>query len=307
MATGAHHQSTSFDGTRRRADSFPDWPDVIPATEAEHLLQEADIRFVTANEWRWSEGQVLKRRCLPTSNLVWIHRGRGTLTCAGITYALQAPCIQIVPAGQWHSLTHSPGQPLASVSAHFTSNLPSGEELMTLLGAPHLIPADPTVDGVMMDALAQLARLDARRPPGWQILARAEIIRAIGHLLLHYGNSFRSASQTHGHSAPQLTAVFAHIEEYLALGPIPITRLADLAGVSTTHLRSLFRRITGMTPHQYVQSRRIAQACLRLREQQQTIADLAASVGIDETRVFHRLFKRLTGMTPRQWQQDGSA
>lgn len=74
--------------------------------------------------------------------------------------------------------------------------------------------------------------------------------------------------------------------------------------MSAVHLRTLFRRTTGRSPHRYVQSRRIALACRLLREEPDPVGSIAERVGLSEPRVFHRLFKAFTGTTPGRWRAE---
>ena len=103
--------------------------------------------------------------------------------------------------------------------------------------------------------MQQLARLDACRPPGWLMLARAELLRIFGHMWLHHGPDFSQAAPQPESDGRRLAPALTSIERDLSDGPIVVRELAELCQMSEVHLRTVFRRATGMAPHHYVQSR----------------------------------------------------
>ncbi len=290
-----------FSGCRRVPASFPDWPGALGGLSIERILAAARIEFVSAAEWSWIEGRSVPRRRMPTTTIGFHYAGAGRLRLAGREHRITSPSLQIVPAGVWHDVRHEPGQPLASIGLHFQAPLPGGGELIETLGFPITLPIDPDgVDAPLVESMRTLARLDAHRPVGWRMLASAEVVRVLMHLVLEHGQSFRPVAAMHSLPA-RLAPALALIERELPAGPVRIGDLAAVAGVSTVHLRTLFHRATGTSPHRYVQARRIALACQLLREDDAPVAVIAERVGLPQPRVFHRLFKASTGTTPGRW------
>ena len=77
--------------------------------------------------------------------------------------------------------------------------------------------------------------------------------------------------------------------------------LADLAGETATspfHFLRSFRRMTGMTPHQYVLRTRLHRAAVRLRLSEEPISAIAFDAGFNDLSTFNRRFRRVMGMTP---------
>lgn len=293
-----------FAGCRRIAQSFPAWPGALAGEAAGRILEAARIEFISAAEWRWNEGRSIPRRCMPTTTIGYQYAGSGRMRLAGREHRLASPSLQIVPAGLWHDVRHDPGRPLSVIGLHFQAPLPGGGELAETLGFPPVLALDPRgADRPLVEAMHELARLDAHRPPGWRLFARAELIRVLMHLVLHHGASFRPAAASASLPA-RLAPALALVERELTAGPIRIGDLAAAAGVSAVHLRTLFRRTTGKSPHRYVQSRRIALACRLLREEPAPVGSIAERVGLSEPRVFHRLFKVFTGTTPGRWRAE---
>ena len=68
--------------------------------------------------------------------------------------------------------------------------------------------------------------------------------------------------------------------------------LADAVGVSPTDVTRIFRRETGLTPWQYLNRYRVAQAQRLLRESDISVTEIAAQVGFNDAAYFSRIFRR---------------
>jgi YesN/AraC family two-component response regulator len=86
----------------------------------------------------------------------------------------------------------------------------------------------------------------------------------------------------------------------------PITRekIADHIGISADYLTDCFRQELGITPITYIRRYRIRQACEILRNSDQTITQIALSVGFSDSAHFTRTFQREIGMTPRAYRDE---
>ena len=80
--------------------------------------------------------------------------------------------------------------------------------------------------------------------------------------------------------------------------PLPVTRLARIAGLSSFHFIRAFRARTGQTPHQYVRARRIARAQELLVTTPLPVTEICEEVGFRSLGSFSSIFRRLTGETP---------
>jgi AraC family transcriptional regulator len=86
-------------------------------------------------------------------------------------------------------------------------------------------------------------------------------------------------------------------------------RLADLSAVvhmSPYHFARLFKRSTGVPPHQFLLRHRIDQARALLAAQRVPIAEIARSVGFRTPSHFTTTFRRVTGVTPSAYRGSGA-
>ncbi len=87
---------------------------------------------------------------------------------------------------------------------------------------------------------------------------------------------------------------------------LEVHSLAKMSCISTEHYIRKFTEQIGMTPLQYIQTKRIQRAQLILILKGISIKDVAYSVGFSDISYFNRVFKRLVGCTPQTYRQQKS-
>ncbi len=75
-------------------------------------------------------------------------------------------------------------------------------------------------------------------------------------------------------------------------------QVAALSGISDTQLRTLFARLYGCTPLEYVTERRVARAERLLRETALPLSEIREACGFRDAAHFRRVFQKLRGCTP---------
>ena len=81
-----------------------------------------------------------------------------------------------------------------------------------------------------------------------------------------------------------------------------IKELCEECFISRSTLSRLFRRYLGVSPHVYLETRRLAMARNYLREGK-SVTDTASMTGFADTSAFIRLFRQRFGITPLKYQQ----
>lgn len=94
-----------------------------------------------------------------------------------------------------------------------------------------------------------------------------------------------------------LTATARLLDEQYAR-PLPIDQIARASGLGATGFYDQFKRRYAMTPLQYLTRRRMEQAVQLMADPHTLIANVAQSVGYDDTYYFSRAFKRYFGVAP---------
>lgn len=89
-----------------------------------------------------------------------------------------------------------------------------------------------------------------------------------------------------------------HIQEDLL-----VADLARQALMSTYHFIRVFKRETGMSPHEYIVSYRIQIASILLKESNMSVNDICFESGFSSESVFCAAFKKRTGFTPTSYRK----
>jgi len=101
-----------------------------------------------------------------------------------------------------------------------------------------------------------------------------------------------------GLSDGRLRQVLSFIEEHLA-DDLSLERIADVAGISATHLKVVFRGSMGLPVHRYVIHRRVERAKTLLMETDSSVAEIALAAGFSHQSPMARHMRRILGVAPR--------
>ena len=173
------------------------------------------------------------------------------------------------------------------------------------LGHPALTELPERHDIVDPVLWSVCARLRADILGGWPIdslVAEQLLLTLTMHLMVGYlGAAPRRATQR-PLDARRLRRVDAFVEAHLP-DPIRLQDLADVASVSPYHFIRAFRAAAGLTPHEFVLSKRMERARQAIQCHGSTVAHAAASVGYKNAPHFRNAFKRYFGATPSRFGQ----
>jgi AraC family transcriptional regulator len=96
----------------------------------------------------------------------------------------------------------------------------------------------------------------------------------------------------------QLKRVLSYIEEHLA-EDLSLERIASVASVGQSHLKTLFRNSVGKPVHQYVVQRRVERAQMLLLQGHLSMAEVAQRSGFAHQSHMARHMRRALGVQPR--------
>lgn len=97
-----------------------------------------------------------------------------------------------------------------------------------------------------------------------------------------------------------LENVTAYINDHFAFD-IPLERLAGIACMGTTKLKTTFKQFHNCTITEYIQQRRMGQAEHLLAKTDLTIGQIAQTVGYSTSSRFAELFRKSTGILPGEY------
>ena len=100
----------------------------------------------------------------------------------------------------------------------------------------------------------------------------------------------------------QALRVRAYVEA--ALGDdIPVSRLAEIARLSSSHFARAFRASFGVTPAAYVMARRVERAKHMMLGTSGSLSQISLDCGFTDQSHLSRAFRRQVGLPPGQWRR----
>lgn len=132
--------------------------------------------------------------------------------------------------------------------------------------------ADAEMAGCLYLFLAHLIRMNRRQPAGNP--HQTYVANALKYIQYNYAND------------------------------IGVSDISRYVGISRSQLYRAFLQDFGVSPHNYLQTYRINEACSLLQDPAYSVAEVAGSVGFNDPLYFSRVFKSIKGCTPSAYQKE---
>jgi len=82
---------------------------------------------------------------------------------------------------------------------------------------------------------------------------------------------------------------------------LDLTTIARNVNVNSSYLSRRFKEETGQTIWSYIREKRVMESCWLLSQTEESITEIALSLGYDDVSYFSKLFHREKGMCPRDY------
>lgn len=111
---------------------------------------------------------------------------------------------------------------------------------------------------------------------------------------------------------PNFPQTSLHIDKALAYiqanicSNIKLRDVSDAIHISPNYLGRLFYDQTGMHMTQYIRKKKIAMACVLLKEGRSSVSNIAQTIGFSDQHYFSKLFREIMGISPTEYARTGS-
>lgn len=240
--------------------------------------------------------------------LVYIKKGRGSVTVQLQPYPVSAGCIALIPPGTLHAIDGAPGSRMEYENILFSRELllsAAGDWcdsacLRPLISGraslpPVLHPGEP----LHSQSAACLDEADAAcsaAAPGYPLLVKAALYRLFYALYTGAGEQLTVPPPETERIKQTLAFVEAHRREKLT-----VAQAADDAGYSPAHFMRFFKAAVGQTFVEYVTDCRLSAAARALAETNAPVQQIAGDEGFESLSYFCRLFRRKYGVSPGRY------
>ncbi|MFW5743841.1 MAG: helix-turn-helix transcriptional regulator [Spirochaetota bacterium] len=235
---------------------------------------------------------------------------------------LDGPAFVIIPPGRWHSCRGLVCAGIRRAWLHFdwvATPRVAGTPILTYRPAsprdelvrppPAFVPRGLLHGRIPNETFAfEIHARAAERfnhgTPRMRATSRALLLELLLHLL-----SDEPAAAAPATGAPARLLTIRHALDDLS--QMPFSRADSIRstlarlGMSYDHQARLFRDAYGITPLQYVSSKRVERAKKLLRDTAEPVAAVAERMGFDDVVYFNRFFRKLAGTTPGAFRRAG--
>jgi AraC-like DNA-binding protein len=274
---------TPANSVKRRALSWPGMTvEVVLATSSERIAYRAhaQVHMLVLSERGARKDGETSIEGLPSSTLRDVTRK-----------------FSFVPAGHDYYDWHDPRTPARMAFFYFA---PEALPLSAVGSEAEQVPSPRLFfeDAALLATARKLmALIEGPQPDDCSYLQALGVVLAHEVVRTNRGGTNGKAAIRGGLAAWQQRVVTSYIDEHLA-EPVPLAKLADLAGLSTYHFCRAFKQSFGVPPHRYHTSQRIECAKALLAKPSFSVTDIGLTVGFSETSSFTAAFRKATGLTP---------
>jgi len=232
------------------------------------------------------------------SEVMLVLEGAGWIIHGKTRHPIRHHDLMVIPRGEEYRIEDRPTSPLAVLCLCIRPRSDQGSVWAGVLPGEFSLPRNSGLSReVAMHLRAILFEQSlAREHTGAVVIAQT--------LLLLSKLKRRRVS---GKQRPQAVTAIARVQQDVRQLAVtfhePETNEAAAArlGMSTKSLTAYFRKLTGCSRPQYLQSLRIGHACRLLRESSESVASISFACGFEDLSTFSRAFRAEQKMSPTQW------
>lgn len=271
-----------------------------------------NIGFKRVGSW-WNYKNVIS----PFYRLYYIEAGHARVTINDQVYDLTPGTLFLIPKFAFHSyscegsmdhyymaffddMDNSPGIPNPYQMLHSIKAQPADPYLVKRL---YEINPNRELNNTDPKEYGSDRSIYERKYLGQTLLGAASV--ESNGILLQLFSRFISERCLHGNVQPvsgykNMKSVVEYIHENLERH-INISELAGIMCLSADHFSKVFKKVMGITPSEYIITRRIERAEALLLTSNMNISQIALCIGISNPAQFTRLFTKATHYTPREF------
>lgn len=136
-----------------------------------------------------------------------------------------------------------------------------------------------------------------KKQPEYELMVKVELLKLLVTAIRGYDYVNPSPFSVRAQSLLSLEKAMNFIDENLS-EDITLEALAKNANMSRTYFCTIFKKMNGISPWNYITIKRIEKAVDMLKSTNLTMIELALRCGFNNTANFNRAFKKVTGKVP---------
>lgn len=216
-----------------------------------------------------------------------------------ISYTLKEGELALVGGGQIHQINITPPSQTVAVviHPHLCGTDCMGYFSNNIMFDPMFKPSEPVGRRVIRN-ITELIKVIENKNMGYEL--RVKSLVADTFALLLENHRYNCSKAQGGNSVIEKLVDIIHAEYR---GSIDLDMLSHRSNYSKPYIIRLFKRHTGKTPVEYINSYRISKSLGLLSNTDMSVLDVGLEVGFENTAYFIKLFKAQMGVTPLKWRK----
>ena len=246
--------------------------------------------------------------------------GRGVYTLRDRAYDILPGDVFLFSSNEVHSITRiDKGEDMELMNIHFEprfiwsthSDLFDAKYLKIFLDRSdrfeNRLDRDNPATGEIRQMMLAVERELHRQEEEYALMVKIQLLQILVTMI----RSYDYVAQDEGEGFYAVQGSLARLEEAMSYmdshfcGDITLEELAGVAHMSRSYFSTLFKRFNGISPWEYITSRRVELAKHYLKSTDWTMLEIATSCGYNNTVNFNRAFRQTTGLTPSDYRAGG--
>lgn len=237
--------------------------------------------------YQWVDGRVLKEY-----QINYISEGMGILELENSRYQVKAGTVLIIRPGVWHR--YRPDKDSGWHEHYIGFNGKTAEHFLNqsvFAGGQPLIACGFRQE--LVDTYWKIYDLVQEETPGYQQVCSGLVLKMLGHLV-----AYKKGENFSGKPIEKIIQrIRLHIHDN-AEEDLDLNALADQHQIGYSYFRKMFKKYTGVSPHQYQLGLKVLRARELLLTTDKSIKEIGYQLGFSSIYYFSRFFKERVGVNP---------
>lgn len=162
--------------------------------------------------------------------------------------------------------------------------------------------SNPQTNTIRNNILSLEKELSNKRP-GYEVMAKYMLFSCFVSLIRDFGYIDSSAKHVnYQNTVEPMEKALDFINENLDK-QITLSEIAAQAAISQTYFSTVFKKLNGISPWEYITIKRVEKAIGLLKSTDATKLDIAMQCGFNSSSNFYKAFRKITGKRPEDFQR----
>ncbi len=268
------------------------WGIYINAVGKSHT--EPGINYPSADHpsgyfFTWEKGRTLNEY-----QINYITEGSGILETPKGKYPIKAGSLMMIRKDEWHRYRPTKNKGWTEHYIGFDGNLAAHFlEQNAFLNEQVVINCGVRVD--LIDTYYKIFELIQSEDPGNQHIASGLLVQLFGYIV--------AWQKQRNFSGKPIEKIIQQSRFYMrnnVEGDIDLKRIAEENCIGYSYFRKMFKKYTGIAPHQYYLDLKLIRAKELILTSDKNIKEISYELGFQSVHYFSRLFKKKMGQNPSE-------